>query len=210
MEQFNNGIRQRKRLFINRRSSGREREKLIYLALENECNTVVFSFVDNYFKTKDAKYIKLIKNHGMNIEAGGRDFSPLLPRKLFFFNGGMFRLEQGIRKLSHHFCPTNPKTILMISQNAHEIFSKIIQEVTSPRIFHILPDEGFENKWCACPACRAFRPCEQYMIAANTVADTLAKFDSEAKLGYIDFNSEPDAAGINPRNNMFCVSVLNQ
>ncbi|MCL2265511.1 MAG: hypothetical protein FWC22_05660 [Treponema sp.] len=210
MENLNNAsLRQRKRLFISRKTSAREREKLIYLALENECNTVVFSMSDIFFKNKNAKYIKLIKNHGMHIEAGGRDFSLMLPRKLFFLNGDMFRLEQGRRKMFHHFCPTNPKTIAAVSQNAHDLFTGIMQSVTPLRVFHLLPDEGFENKWCACPACRAFRPCEQYVIAANTVADVLAKFDSEARLGYIDFNTEPDAAGVSPRKNMFSTGTAN-
>jgi len=210
MESLNNGnLRQRKRLFISRKTGAREREKLIYLALENECNTVVFSMNDRFFKNKNAKYIKMITNHGMQIEAGGRDFSLLLPRKLFFFNSGMFRLEQGIRKLTHHFCPTNPKTIAAVSQNANDLFTAIMQNVTPPRIFHLLPDEECENKWCACPACRAFRPCEQYIIAANTVADVLAKFDSQARLGYIDYNTEPDAAGVPPRKNMFSIGTVN-
>jgi len=208
MEQTSNGnFRQRKRLFISRKTNPREREKLIYLALENQCNAVVFSMKDNYFKTKDAKYIKMIKNHGMYVEAGGRDLTLLLPRKLYFADSGMFRLEQGMRKLTHHFCPTNPKTIAAVSQNAHDYFSAIMQSVTNPRIFHLLPDEGCENTWCACPACRAFRPCEQYIIAVNTVADVLLKFDSEARLGYIDFNTEPDAAGVPPKKNMFSIGT---
>jgi len=196
----------RKRLFISRKTRSKEREKLIKLAVENECNTLVFSLNDNFFKDKNSKYIKLIKNHNLNVEAGGRDFPLLLPGKLFFFNRDMFRMEQGKRKKSHHFCPTNPKTIAVISENSRELFGIAIKKVTTPRILHLLPDEGFETKWCACPACRAFRPSEQYIIAVNTAADELKKLDPNAMLVYIDFDLEPDAARVMPRKNMLCTS----
>ena len=192
----------RKRLFINTKTSAREREKMIYLAVENGCNTLVFSFNDQYFKIKNKKYIKLISKYNINIEAGGRDFPLMMPKKLFFYDRGMFRMDQGRRKSDHHFCPTNPKTITTITERAHGFFSIVIPKITTTRIFHLLPDEGFENTWCACPACRAFSPAEQYLIAVNTVADVLAKFDSDAKIIYVDYDTEPDAEGISPKKNV--------
>jgi len=192
----------RKRLFISKRTGSREREKLIKLALENECNTLVFSLSDRFFKTKNAKYIKLISRYDLHVEAGGREFSLLLPPKLFFFHRGLFRMEHGRRKMRHHFCPTNPETTALICENAKVLIDRTIHKVTTPRIYHMLPDEGHESTWCACPACRAFRPAEQYIIAANTFADELVKFDPYAELAYIDFDPEPDAARVRPRKNM--------
>ncbi|MCL2809243.1 MAG: DUF4838 domain-containing protein [Treponema sp.] len=193
---------ERKRLFISKKTSAGEREKLIKLAVENECNTVVFSLNDNFFSTKNSKYIKLIKNYSLNVEAGGHDLPLLLPIKHFFFNRELFRMEQGRRKAAHHFCPTNPKTIEIISENAKKLLAFTMQKVTTQRIFHLLPEEGYENTWCACPACRAFRPAEQYLIAVNTVADILSKLDPNALLTYVDFDSEPDAARVKPRKNL--------
>ena len=184
----------RKRLFINKKTNTKEREKTIRLAVENGCNTLVFSMDDRYFKNENSKYINLIKNYALNVEAGGREMSLLLPRSKFLFNGDLFRMAQGRRKADHHFCPTNPKTIAIISENSKNLFQQIMEKVTTPRIFHLLPDEGHENTWCACPACRAFRPAEQYMLAVNTVADILAKFDPEARLFYIDFDTAPQDA----------------
>jgi hypothetical protein len=66
----------------------------------------------------------------------------------------------------------------------------------------LLPEEGYESIWCQCPACRAFRPAEQYLIAVNTVADILAKYDPEAKLIYVDFDTEPEAARVKLRGNL--------
>jgi len=194
----------RKRLFIDFKASAREREKTIYLAVENGCNTLVFSFNDKYFKTKNKKqkYIKLINKYALNIEAGGRDFPLLMPKKLFLFHRDLFRMEQGRRKFNHHFCPTNPNTISILTENALKLFNNIIQKITPPRIFHLLPDKDHENTWCACPACRAFSPAEQYLIAVNTAADVLAKIDAEARIMYVDFDTEPDAEGISPRENM--------
>jgi len=192
----------RKRLFIDIKTNAREREKLIKMAVENECDTLVFSLEDKFLLNKKFKYGKLIKHYELNIEAGGRDFHLLLPKKLFFFNRDLFRMEQGKRKKHHHFCPTNPRTIAIIAENANILLSRAMKVVTSPRIFHLLPEEGYESIWCQCPACRAFRPAEQYLIAVNIVADELAKLDPEAELVYIDFDTEPDSQGISPRANM--------
>jgi len=134
----------RKRLFIDAKTSVREREKMIYLAVENGCNTLVFSLDDMYFKSKfnNKKYIKLINNYAINIEAGGRDFSLLIPRQLFLTDREMFRMDQGSRKADHHFCPTNPKTISIVMDRAQNFFTNALQKVTPPRIFHLLPDEN--------------------------------------------------------------------
>jgi len=194
----------RKRLFIDPKTSAKEREKTIYLAVENECNTLVFSFNDNYFKdeNKKQKYINLIKTHALSIEAGGHDLPLLLPKHLFLSNRELFRMEHGKRIASPHFCPTNPKTISIISERANVLFTSVLEKITPPRIFHFLPDKGYENIWCACPACRAFSPAEQYLIAVNTAADVLAKHDRDAVISYIDLDTEPEAEGISPRKNM--------
>jgi len=196
---------ERKRLFIDIKTSAREREKLINLAVENGCNTVVFSLKDPFFKSKSSKCLKLTKRYALNIEAGGRDLPLLLPKRLFLFQPGLFRMEHGRRKMDRHFCPTNPKTISIIAQRAHFFISRAMEKMDAPRIFHLLPEEGHENTWCQCPACRAFRPAEQYLIAVNTAADVLAQFDSGAQLVYIDFDREPDAARVKPRDNLLVI-----
>lgn len=192
----------RKRLFICKKANEKEREKLIKLAIENQCNTLVFSLDDIVFKTgKLYKYLKLARHYALNIEAGGRDFSVLFPASLFLFNRSLFRMVQGKRTAAFHFCPTNPKTTAIIAKRAHRLFTRAIKTVTAPRIFHILPEEGQESTWCQCPACRAFRPAEQYIIAVNAAADALSKIDPEAKIIYIDFDTEPEAARVKPRGN---------
>jgi len=198
----------RKRLFISRKTNNRERERLIKLALENGCNTLIFSLNDKFFKTRKAKYIKLISDYELNVEAGGRDFPLLMPKKLFFSNRELFRMEHGKRKKSPHFCATNPMTTAVISGRAKFFLEYTVKKVTVPRVFHLLPDEKYENTWCACPACRAFRPAEQYIIAANTFADEIFKIDPDARLAFNDYDPEPAAARVMPRKNMFNLSVI--
>jgi len=195
----------RKRLFIGRKTSAKERLKIIKNAVEKKYDTVVFSLDDNFFKSRNRslKYIKLMKQHSFIVEAGGRDLSLLLPHRLFLLHRDLFRMEQGKRKADHHFCPTNPKTTAIIARRAYAFFARAVQRVTSPHVFHLLPDEGHENKWCACPACRAFSPAEQNIIAVNTAADELAKLDPSARLSYRGFGAEPAAEGIAPRKNTF-------
>ena len=197
-------MKHRKRLFISKKMGAGERNKTIRLALENECNTLVFSLDDPFFKNPDRKlkYINLIKRYSLEIEAGGSDLSLLLPKRLFRSNRELFRMEHGKRKNDHHFCPTNPKTTAIISQRAYNLFGAILHIVSKPRIFHILPDKDFEKIWCACPACRAFSPKEQYLIAANTAANALAKLDAKAQLTYLGFDANSEAKGILPRANM--------
>jgi hypothetical protein len=117
-------------------------------------------------------------------------------------------MEQGRRKSSPHFCPTNPKTTSIIAENAHTWFTHSMKAVTVPRIFHLLPDEGSENIWCACPACRAFSPAEQYIIAVNSAADILAEIDPDAHLAVYNYVDAPQShnEGIPLRSNILCIS----
>ncbi|MCL2411994.1 MAG: hypothetical protein FWC97_10175, partial [Treponema sp.] len=61
----------RKRLFIDEKLHPWERAKIIYLAVENGYNTLVFSFNDKFFSGAMKKYKKFINTYALNIEAGG-------------------------------------------------------------------------------------------------------------------------------------------
>jgi len=206
---------ERKRLYISKKTGLKERIKIINSAAAEKYNTVIFSLDDDFFKNRNRnqKYIKLLKHYSFNIEAGGRDFPLFIPKWLYLFRRDIFRMEEGKRKMNHHFCTTNPQTISYIKERAAFLFSRSINEVTPTRIFHLLPDEGHENTWCSCPACRAFSPAEQNLITVNTAADALANLDPEAKILYLDLGTEAEAPGITPRKNMlaekstiFCVT----
>jgi len=201
----------RKRLFIKRKTSNIERPEIVKWAAGNGYDTLVFSLGDKFFNSRSGKYIKLIKKYALNIEAGGHDLPLLLPKKLFFFHRDLFRMEHGKRKPSPHFCPTNPQTTSIISENTHTLFTHVMKALTVPRIFHLLPEKGIENVWCACPACRAFSPYEQYIIAVNSAADILLEIDPDARLGFYNFGEGPEALrspneGISPRSNMISIT----
>jgi len=196
----------RKRLFVDKETGVKERLKIIEKAA-GRYDTLVFSAGDKFFtsKNRNQKYMMMIKHYSFNIEAGGCDFSLLLPSRLFFFHRDLFRMEHGKRKPRPHFCPTNPQTTSRIKEQVRYLFGRAIPLMTSPRIFHLLPDEGQKTNWCSCPACRAFSPAEQYLIAVNAAADMLAVLDPEAVLLYAGFDAEPEAARIMPRKNT-CVA----
>jgi len=197
---------EKKRLFIDKKTGAKERLNIVKFAVENGCDTLVFSLDDGLFKSgnRNLKYLKLAKQHSLFIEAGGCDFSLLLPRRLFLFNRDLFRMEEGRRKADHHFCPTNPKTTAAVKERARVLFARAMREMTVPRVFHLLPDKENENSWCACPACRAFTPAEQNIIAVNTAADALSKLDPDALIIYHDYGTEPEAEGITARKNTLC------
>jgi hypothetical protein len=196
---------ERKRVFIDVKTGKKDRIEIIKWAAGNNYNTLVFSLREK-INPKSA-ILKLAKRYEFFIEAGGNDLSLLMPRQLFMFNRDLFRMEQGKRKKHFHFCPTNPKTISLIAEQARHLFARCMPAVTVPRIFNLLPDKGQENTWCACPACRAFSPAEQYLIAVNTAADALAKLDPSALLSFYDYGGEPETEGIPPRKNMIRLSM---
>jgi len=197
---------EKERLFIDKKAGAKKRLNIVKFAVENGCDAIVFSLDDSLFKSgsRNLKYIKLAKQHSLFIEAGGCDFSLLLPRRLFMFHRDLFRMEEGKRKADHHFCPTNPKTTVIVTERARVLFARALREMSVPRVFHLLPDKENENSWCACPACRAFTPAEQNIIAVNTAADALAELDPDAVIVYHDYGTEPEAEGIAARENTFC------
>ena len=194
-------MQERKRLFISIKTSSRQRVEIIKWAATNNYDAVVFPLSEKL--SVNNAHIKLAKRYDLIIEAGGHELSLLLPRRLFTFNKELFRMEQGKRKKQHHFCTTNPETTAIIAEHARNLFTRSMAAVTVPRIYHLLPDEGGEDIWCACPACRAFTPAEQNIIAVNTVADELNRLDPDARLSFKDLGTEPEKAGVPPRGNMF-------
>jgi hypothetical protein len=132
--------------------------------------------------------IKEAAQYAFDIEAGGRELSALIPRRLFFFNRELFRMEEGKRKLRGFFCPTNPDSIALIRKNAARFF-RSYSSSSAPaavNIFHLWPEEDGKNNHCACPSCRAFSPAEQNRIVVNAVADTLGEINPAALLSYYE------------------------
>jgi hypothetical protein len=197
----------RKRLFIDRKTNAWQMVETIKWAANNGYDAIVFSLDEKL--SVNSRYIKLAKRYELIIEAGGRDFPLLLPRRLFFFHRDLFRMEHGKRKASHHFCPTNPETTAIIAERAGYLFARSMKIMTVPRVFHLLPDEKHENNWCACPACRAFTPAEQNLIAVSAAADVLARLDPDARLSFFDYGEGQEAEGIAPRGNMFRLDKIN-
>jgi len=196
----------RKRIFIDKKTTPGQRVDIVKWAAQNNYDAIVFPLNEKI--SAKSGYIKLAKKYELCIEAGGWELSLLLPRRLFMFNSGLFRMEQGKRKSRWHFCPTNPKTTKIIKERAKNLFAQSMQIVSQPRIFHLLPEKGHESIWCSCPACRAFSPAEQNIIAVNCAADALAKLDPEAKLSYMEFDETPAAPGVAPRENMFVLKEI--
>ena len=203
---------ERKRFFIWKKLKKKEKEELVKWAARNKYDALVFSLKEKSFWAGAGNGgLYGAKKFAFIIEAGGSDLSMLLPRRLFLLNRGLFRMELGKRKLKHHFCSTNPQTIMYIIRGARKFFCRTIPGVTAPRVFHLLPDRGYENIWCTCPACRAFNPAEQNIMAVNSVAAQLASIDSLAFLSFLDFGAakgEPGSSEIAPEKNMFTLGTM--
>jgi len=212
-------INNKRRIIINKKIKMSQWPSLVQWAAGNNYDALIiplgnFSF---FMKENSGRFMKMAERNNIAIEAGGHDLSLFIPRRLFFFHRDMFRMDLGRRRLKCHFCPTNPKTIEYLKKRAAKLFPKLMRGMPAEPVFHLWPDRGKEKTWCSCPACRAFSPAEQNLIAVNSIADVLAKINPAARVSYLDFSenalNNPDAAakdgpdftGIRARSNTFAL-----
>ena len=179
--------------------TGKKRASIFDRAKQGNFDTVVFPFIT-------ADIIKEAKSHNLEVEVGGWSLSVLVPRRLFFFNRELFRMEGGKRRRNLHFCPTNPQTIDVIRSEGKKMF-RSFRDVS---VFNLWPEmiphenaNARENHWCACPACRAFSASEQYRIAVNAAADVLAEINPRAFISIYDYEIPEEEEEIPLRPNVF-------
>ena len=174
--------------------------------LARQCyDAIVFplaTFVSESCGQKLKQLKEFTEEFGINLEAGGRDLSLLLPRRHFILHRDFFRMEEGKRKKDHHFCPTNPGAIRIVGQEAERLF----RAADVSAVYHLWPDKGAEAAWCSCPSCRAFTPSEQNRIAVNIAADVLNTLNNDACITY--FEKPGDEGKIPLRKNLFRMEVL--
>jgi hypothetical protein len=199
-------ILDQKRLFIGEVEFERDCDRWILWAKKHGCTAIILYPVDELFTLermgdhvtgRRRKLIELVQQHELQIEEGGFCLSRFLPRRLFMNNRDLFRMVEGKRVSDVNFCPTNPETLEIITNQARRFF----QYRKGHNVFHIWPDKGPDEGWCSCPSCRAFSPFEQTLIAINTLADVLAEINSSGRLSYLVSDSAEST--IRCRANMF-------
>jgi hypothetical protein len=205
------GAAGRRRLLFLEAPLGRDPEALAAWAARNGIDALVFPLEDRlpwekrvfggYRRFREALRSGA-ERYAIALESGGWDLSLLLPRRYFWRNRELFRMEGGRRDRRYNFCATNHETIGVIQKEAERIF----REHPEAEVFHLWPDRGHEQQWCACPSCRAFSPAEQNRMAVNAAADVLAKINPRALISYYE-NSE-EQIDIAPRINIFSLSRL--
>jgi hypothetical protein len=204
-------LQKRRRLFLDPGLSPRVSEKWISWAARNNIDGVVFPFpepggplagISGKGRGFPKNLLALAESYALSVETGGWDLSLLLPRRYFFPNPELFRMEQGRRIKKTHFCTTNPDTMGILKQEAKALF------LACPEIevFHLWPERGNERTWCACPSCRAFSPEEQNRMAVNCIADSLGALDPSLWASYYENTAE--RIDIPPRPNMFKMDLL--
>jgi hypothetical protein len=181
----------RKRFLLPPGQSRKTREAAIIRAARNGFDALVVPLEEFPLKGKDRALTGLAAQYALDIEAGGREFSSLVPRRFFFFHPALFRMEEGRRKKEGFFCATNPDTLALIQKNAARLFTKANAAPVPVTIFHLWPEQ--ETRWCSCPSCRAFSPEEQNRIAINAAADALKEINPQALLSYYEPLNETEA-----------------
>ena len=180
-------------------------EEFVAWAARRRYDALIFplaAFASGSMGRKLQELKKIAGEYGINLEAGGRELSALVPRKFFWFHRDFFRMEGGRRKSDHHFCPTNPGTIQLIGKEGERLF-RAADGIT---VFHLWPDKDANTAWCACPTCRAFTPAEQNRIGVNAAADVLATINPDACITY--FEKPGDGGNIPLRKSLFGMAKL--
>jgi hypothetical protein len=207
----NAGVAGRRRLFLDRALSPKQREAWILWAARNRIDGAVFPLGDgtgpfagltgNKKRCRDSQ-VSLAESYALILEEGGWDLPLLVPRRHFHRNPELFRMEQGKRVKGINFCATNPDTLALIRHEAERLF----RERPDTEVFHLWPERGHEGIWCACPSCRAFSPEEQNRIAVNCAADVIAELNPAARVSYYENTGEQ--IDIQTRPNMFRLAKL--
>ena len=173
-------------------------------AARRRYDTVIFPLA--CFASRNKRKIQLLSGffaeYGISLEAGGRDFSALVPRNNFFLHSDCFRMEEGRRNKDHHFCPTNPGTMEIIRREGEKLF----RAAEGIKVFHLWQDKDAPDAWCSCPTCRAFTPQEQYRIAVSAAADVLAAVNPGAVISFYEKSGEE--INIPLRKNLFCMEKI--
>jgi hypothetical protein len=192
------------RLIIDEQKSAKDREALARWAARNRIDALVFSLRDRGLNRRRGLPAAM-EQYALIPEAGGRDLSLLVPRRLFLFRRDLFRMESGRRLGDLHFCPTNPETIRVLKKEAARIFRAVLGAHPEIPVIHLWPGGEPEKSWCACPACRAFSAADQYRIAVNAAADALAELAPGVRLSLLEGPPEKDEPGgsVSLRPNVF-------
>jgi hypothetical protein len=196
----------RRRVVIDRKTTPKERHTLIRWAARNRIDALVFSLGDRVLRRPGGRKgpLALAERYAMIIEAGGWDLSLLVPRRYFFFHRDLFRMDSGKRVRGFNFCPTNPRTVALLTAQEKRRLGALLRLHPGIDTFHLWPDRGHETAWCSCPACRAFSRSEQNRMALCAAADALAALAPAARLSFLEeTGDDPSEPAAPPRPNLF-------
>lgn len=146
----------------------------------------------------DERTAAAARDFGVEIEIDGPRPYALVPRVLFPFKPDLFSMEGGRRSFARGFCPTNPNAIRIAKERAGRFF----RAHPGAAVYRF---EAASASRCACPACRAFAPAEQTLMAANAVAEALARERPGARLSVDLGGEETLVAAVAPRENVLVV-----
>lgn len=146
----------------------------------------------------DGELWRMAGEYGLVVEADGPRAGSLLPKLLFPFRPDLFRMERGRRRTDLCFCPTNPKAAAAAARRAARYFRRF----PHADAYRFAAAGSSGRALCSCPACRAFTPAEQAIMAANAVAAGLAEASPDARL-VLEIDIAEDAGSvILPRANL--------
>ena len=134
----------------------------------------------------------LLSSLGLALELGGHSLSSLLPRSLFKSEPKLFRENKGERTPDRNFCPSSTRALEIVSK-AFALRAASHPEVS---VFHAWPDDLPGGGWCSCPSCAPLSPAAQSLLAARSLAASLALVRPDARLAFLAYHDTQDTVAV--------------
>ncbi len=175
------------------------------LAAENDINTIgthihpeqVYQFIES---EKGQDFLNGCKEYGIHVEHQLHAMKELLPREFFAQDSTLFRVnENGLRTPDANCCPSNPKALEIIAENAAK-YAKLLP-ATNHRYYFWL-DDGAPT--CLCSACKELTASDQALIIENAMIESIRTVDPDAMLAHLAYHNTMEAPKkIKPNDGIF-------
>jgi hypothetical protein len=184
-------------------------EEWIVWAARNRLNSIFVHTIDaplalaacrlEEWQRRRGALLPLLRERGLALELGGHGMSALVPRALFESVPQAFRHNGQRRTPDYNFCPSSPEALALLRRNGGAFFRRHPEA----GVLHLWPDDILGGGWCRCERCAVLSPSDQALIAANTLADTLAEIAPGARLAHLAYHdTQGEPASVRPRPNV--------
>ncbi|MBR2353346.1 MAG: DUF4838 domain-containing protein [Clostridia bacterium] len=147
------------------------------------------------------RFLRVMKEHGMEVELECHALSWLLPRENFDAHPDWFRMEEdGVRTPKNNLCPSSEEALAVVEERSALLASLL--PFHGP-YYHIWIDDTSRNGTCHCERCRSLSPSDQALTIYHAILRGLKRYRSDAKLGFLAYHETMIAPTVPPMEGMY-------